>query len=315
MSQTIVEAVRTTYGSVAKSGLSSEQAGVRAVAEAFGYTPDELAAIPAEANMALSCGNPTASASLKPGETVVDLGCGGGLDVFLAAAKVGPKGKAIGIDMTPEMLELARRNAAKSGVTNVEFHQAIIDALPLPDASVDCVISNCVINLAPNKDAVFREIARVLKPGGRLAVSDIALKGPVPPEIADDLTAFVGCIAGAISAEDYRAKLREAGFAHVEVIDSGSDLNAYSQVRGGCCSPTPAEQSACCTPGDETGCCSTEEEHADCCSTEGSGQAVGVCCAPEPNFHEGLAGSLSRIDVNSFAASVKVFAVKPQASR
>ena len=140
------------------------------MAEAFGYTPEQLASIPAEANMGLSCGNPTAFASLKPGETVVDLGCGGGLDVFLAAKRVGPNGKAIGIDMTPEMLDLARRNAAKADggkpIGNVEFHQATIDKLPLPDASVDCVISNCVINLAPDKQAVFREIVRVLKPGG-----------------------------------------------------------------------------------------------------------------------------------------------------
>ena len=154
------------------------------MAEAFGYTPEQLASIPAEANMGLSCGNPTAFASLKPGETVVDLGCGGGLDVFLAAKRVGPTGKAIGIDMTPEMLDLARRNAAKADggkpLDNVEFHQATIDKLPLPDASVDCVISNCVINLAPDKQAVFCEIARVLKPGGRLAVSDIALKKPLP---------------------------------------------------------------------------------------------------------------------------------------
>src|SRR5437773_11879968 len=155
MSKPIIEQVRSKYAAVAASGLSSDQAGVRAVAEAFGYTPEELASIPAEANMGLSCGNPTATANLRPGEVVVDLGCGGGLDVFLAAAKVGPSGKAIGIDMTPEMLELARRNAAKGmngkPITNVEFHQATIDKLPLPAGTVDCVISTCVINLAPDQ--------------------------------------------------------------------------------------------------------------------------------------------------------------------
>src|SRR5438552_12690183 len=149
----VIVAVRSQHGSGARSGLSSDHGGVRAVAEAFGYTPEELASIPAEANMGLSCGNPTATAKLRPGEVVVDLGCGGGLDVFLAAAKVGPAGKAIGIDMTDEMLALARRNAA--GRSNVEFHKATIDKLPLPDSSVDCVISNCVINLASDKSAVF----------------------------------------------------------------------------------------------------------------------------------------------------------------
>src|SRR5437762_527382 len=216
MSESIVEAVRSRYGSVATSGLSSEQTGVRAVAEAFGYSPEELASIPAEANMGLSCGNPTAIAHLRAGETVVDLGAGGGLDVFLAAEKVGPQGRAIGIDMTPEMIELARRNAgrrqAAGAPANVEFHLATIDKLPLADESVDCVISNCVINLAPDKRAVFREIARVLKPGGRLAVSDIALKQPLPKEIGEDVFAYVGCVAGAIMIEDYQQGLTDAGF-------------------------------------------------------------------------------------------------------
>jgi SAM-dependent methyltransferase len=282
---TVIDAVRSKYGAVAESGLSTAHDGVRAVAEAFGYSGDELASIPAEANMGLSCGNPTAFASLRPGETVVDLGCGGGLDVFLAAQKVGPAGRAIGIDMTPEMLQLARRNAAQSGVTNAEFHQATIDRLPLADATVDCVISNCVINLAPDKRAVFREIARVLKPGGRLAVSDIALKRPLPPEIGASLMAYIGCIAGAISLEEYRAGLAEAGFAAVEIVESGSDLNAYAKVEN---------QSGCCSP-----------------AMGASGLPVVSDCCSGTDLHGELAELLRRYNVNDFAASVKVFAVKP----
>ncbi len=294
MSEPITRAVQSRYAAVANSGLSTEHSGVKAVAEAFGYTPDQLRSIPAEANMGLSCGNPTAFASLRPGEVVVDLGCGGGLDVFLAAQKVGPSGKAIGIDMTPEMLALARNNAIKAGggktPTNVEFHLATIDQLPLPDSSVDCVISNCVINLAPDKRAVFREIARVLKPGGRLAVSDIALKKPLPDEIAQDVMAYVGCIAGAILIEDYCRWLLDAGFAEVQIVDSGADLNAYAKVenQSGCCSPAPAKPLSLPV--------------ASCCCS-GS--------APEPSVHTGLRDIISRYNVNEYAASVKVFAVKP----
>jgi SAM-dependent methyltransferase len=298
----IVEAVRERYAGVARSGLSSEQNGVRAVAEAFGYTPEELSSIPAEANMGLSCGNPTAIANLREGETVVDLGSGGGLDVFLAAAKVGATGRAIGIDMTPEMIELARRNAAKreGGAANVEFHLATIDNLPLADASADCVISNCVINLAPDKAAVFREIARVLKDGGRLAASDIALKRSLPPEFANDLLAYVGCIAGAISIEDYRRGLVEAGFSEVLIVDSGADLNAYSQVEGqsGCCSPAMTTQDA-------------NESNAL--------PLIASCCAPssQPDdaaaLHDDLKELFTRYNVNDYAASVKIYAVKPAA--
>jgi ubiquinone/menaquinone biosynthesis C-methylase UbiE len=281
MSQAIERAVQSKYGAVAQSHLSSNHAGVRAVAEAFGYTPEELASIPAEANMGLSCGNPTATAKLRPGEVVVDLGCGGGLDVFLAAAKVGPTGKAIGIDMTPAMLERARQNASRGldgqPLTNVEFHLATIDRLPLPSASVDCVISNCVINLAPDKPAVFREIARVLKPGGRLAISDIALKQPLPPEIGQDLMAYVGCIAGAVLSDTYHQQLIDAGFAAVQIVDTGADLNAYAKV----------------------------ENQAACCSPAG-------CCAPaNDGLHRQLQDLLERYDVNACAASVRIFAVKP----
>ena len=290
MSQTITEAVKAKYGSVAESGLSTEHGGVRAVAEAFGYSPDELASIPAEANMGLSCGNPTATANLRVGETVVDLGCGGGIDVLLAARKVGPTGKAIGIDMTPEMIALATRNAARSGLGNTAFHLAPIDDLPLGDATVDCVISNCVINLASDKPAVFREIARVLKPGGRLAVSDIALKRELPKELAGDLMAYVGCISGAIPIADYREGLIGAGFAEVEVIDAEADLNAYANVEGqALCCPPPAPASS-----------SLAVVEAECCTPAVADDAL----------HARLADLLRRYDVNAYAASVKVFAVK-----
>lgn len=303
MSKEIQEAVRARYGSVATSGLSTEHEIVRAVAEAFGYTREELSTIPAEANMGLSCGNPTAQASLREGEVVVDLGSGGGLDVFLAAQKVGANGRVIGIDMTEEMVELARRNAAKqpNGAPNVEFHLAMIDKLPLPDNSVDCVISNCVINLAPDKQAVFRETARVLKPGGRLAVSDIALKRELPPELGNDLMAYVGCIAGAIPIEEYRQGLVEAGFSNVEVVDSGADLNAYAEVE---------TQSGCCSPMTET---LARESIVSATSSRALPVAAASCCSPDPasgDLHEVLADLLRRYNVNDYAASVKVYAVK-----
>jgi arsenite methyltransferase len=284
MAEEILDSVRSKYGAVAKSTLSSKDDGVKAVAEAFGYSAEELTSIPAEANMGLSCGNPTATAHLRPGEVVVDLGSGGGLDVFLAARMVGPTGRAIGIDMTPAMIERARANAAAGGFSNVEFYQSTIDSIPMPDASVDCVISNCVLNLAPDKPAVFREIARILKPGGRLAVSDIALKGELPEAVSRSMAAYVGCIAGAIRIDDYRAGLFSAGFEHVQIVDSGADLNAYAKVenQSGCCSPAMAEGS-CCSP-----------------------------VANTPTLHEELSDLLSKYDVNTAAASVKVYAIKPK---
>jgi arsenite methyltransferase len=298
-SESIVEQVRSQYSAVARQGLSSNQAGIRAVAEAFGYTAEELASIPAEANMGLSCGNPTATARLRPGEVVVDLGCGGGLDVLLAAQKVGPTGKAIGIDVSQAMIDLARRNAAKGiggrPVDNVEFHLSTIDRLPLADASVDCVISNCVINLAPDKAAVFREIHRVLRPGGRLAASDIALKKPLPDEIRENLPAYVGCIAGAVLVDEYRSKLGAAGFSAVEVIDTGADLNSYAKAEAGpTCGAAPTPSSANLAVLDRGCCC-------------GGGGNVA-----KPDLHGQLADLLRRYDVNEWAASVRVFAVKPR---
>ncbi len=281
--------VREKYGAVAASDLTGDHAGVRAVAEAFGYTPDELDAIPAGANMGLSCGNPTATAGLRPGEVVVDLGSGGGIDVFLAAKKVGPTGRAIGIDMTPEMIDRARANVVKAGIENAEFRLGTIDKLPLEDASVDCLVSNCVINLAPDKPAVFREMFRVLKPGGRVAVSDIALKHALPDELAQSVAALVGCVAGAVPIADYERDLRAAGFQAVQVVDAGSDLNAYAKVenQSGRCSPPAATSS--------TGLPMAAAE-----GTGASGSAV----------HTDLADLLRRYDVNEYAASVRVYAVK-----
>lgn len=300
----ITDAVRNKYAAVAVSNLSSEQEGVRAVAEAFGYTREELASIPAEANMGLSCGNPTATANLKPGQVVVDLGSGGGLDVFLAAQKVGPTGKAIGIDMTEEMVNLARRNAAAAnggaGYANVEFHLATIDKLPLPDSSVDIVISNCVINLAPDKNAVFAEIARVLKPGGGLAVSDIVLKKELPAELGENALAYVGCIAGAITIDEYKKGLQDAGLSHVEIIDAGSDLNAYAKAENtsGCCSPAEAAPV-------QIGGAPAAEVATGCCIPEATTPA-------DETLHNELTDLLRKYNVNEYAASVKIFAVKPK---
>ena len=244
MSNEIREAVQAKYGALAASGLSSDHSGVNAVAEAFGYSPEELAAIPAEANMGLSCGNPTALASLRPAKSWSILVCGGGLDVFLAAAGWPRRqGHRHRHDARNDRACSQERGEGRRS-TNVEFHLATIDQLPLPDASVDCVISNCVINLAPDKRAVFREIARVLKPGGRVAVSDIALKQPLPADLRRDLMAYVGCIAGAITIDDYRQGLLAGPDSRMSrCLDSGSDLNAYAKLENQACCCGPATNS------------------------------------------------------------------------
>lgn len=279
--QQILNAVQEQYAEVARSHLSNECAAVRAIAQAFGYTIEDLASLPPQANMGLSCGNPVATAGLREGEVVVDLGCGGGLDVLLAAKRVGPTGKAFGIDMTPDMIERAKAAAAHAGAKNVEFYLAQIDKLPLPDASVDCVISNCVINLVPDKSTAFREILRVLKPGGRIAISAIALRQPLPSEIIHDVQAYVGCIAGAIAISDYHRLLREAGFDNVVVQDTGADLNAYAQVGSGSCCST----SGCCSPKDAS--------------------------AGTTALHDRLEQILNQFNANEYAASVRVHALKP----
>lgn len=186
----------------------------------IGYGEEEAAAVPQGANLGLGCGNPLAHAGLEPGMVVVDLGSGAGFDAFLAARRVGPSGRVVGVDMTEAMVEKARENARRGGFSNVEFRLGTIEALPLPDAFADVVTSNCVINLSPDKSAVFREAFRVLRPGGRLCVSDIVLAAPLPPEIQGSVEAYAGCIAGADLLEAYLARIAAAGFAGVEVLQS-----------------------------------------------------------------------------------------------
>jgi SAM-dependent methyltransferase len=225
----IQQAVREKYGAIAAAvNASSAPAKVGCCGPAACgsgdpitsnlYSDAETDSLPAEAVTAsLGCGNPTALLALEPGQTVLDLGSGGGIDVLLSAKRVGPTGKAYGLDMTDEMLALARENQRKAGATNVEFLKGTIEAIPLPDNSVDVIISNCVINLSSDKDAVLREAFRVLKPGGRFAVSDVVVRGDVPADIRRSMELWVGCIAGALEETEYAAKLRAAGFADVEV--------------------------------------------------------------------------------------------------
>ncbi len=201
------------------------------------YGKDEKAALPEAAVLAsLGCGNPTALAELQEGETVLDLGSGGGIDVLLSARRVGPNGKAYGLDMTDEMLALARANQEQSGIKNVEFLKGEIEHIPLPDNSVDVVISNCVINLSADKDRVLRETLRVLKPGGRFAVSDVVVRGDVPREVREHMLLWVGCIAGALKDSDYRAKLAAAGFTDIEIeptrIYNIEDARAFLSTEG-----------------------------------------------------------------------------------
>ena len=193
------------------------------------YRTDETRGLPKEAlDASLGCGNPTALATLKPGEVVLDLGSGGGIDVLLSARSVGPTGKAYGLDMTDEMLALARENQRKSGLTNVEFLKGEIEQIPLPDASVDVILSNCVINLSADKDRVLREAFRVLRPGGRFAVSDVVARGPIPLEIRKSMEAWTGCIAGALEEADYRSKLENAGFTGVSLETTRDYGNGFS---------------------------------------------------------------------------------------
>ncbi|HEY3930673.1 MAG TPA: arsenite methyltransferase [Candidatus Koribacter sp.] len=225
MKNEITAAVEEHYAAVARGEASCCGAPAEDVAKSIGYSEEELA-IAGDANLGLGCGNPLALVELKPGMTVLDLGSGAGFDAFLALHRIGPTGRVIGVDMTDDMLSRARENAAKRGATNVEFRKGYIEALPVDDASIDYIISNCVINLSSDKPAVFREIARVLKPGGHFAVSDIVLLKPLPEALARDISAYVGCISGASPLNDYLGFALRAGLKNLAIpqIATGRDL-------------------------------------------------------------------------------------------
>lgn len=264
-------ALRVNVGASSCCGASAALDGCCDPITANLYDATQTGELPQEAVLAsLGCGNPTALAQLNLGETVLDLGSGGGIDVLLSARRVGPSGKAYGLDMTDEMLALARKNQRTAGIENVEFLKGEIEHIPLPDNSVDVIISNCVINLSGDKDRVLREAFRVLKPGGRFAVSDVVTRGEVPPEVRQNMLLWVGCIAGALEDDDYVAKLAKAGFDGIEIERTrvydiedaraflngqGVDVNAIApQVEGKFMSAfiRARKPAACCAPG----CCS-----------------------------------------------------------
>jgi len=233
--------VRSAYGRIAKEGGSccggkscQGGSGSNAVAGQIGYSKEDLKNLPKGANLGLGCGNPGAIAELKPGETVLDLGSGAGIDAFLAARKVGPKGKVIGVDMTPDMLEKARANVAafrkRSGLKNVEFRLGEIEHLPVADASVDTIISNCVINLSSDKPSVWCEVARVLKPGGRMAVSDLALTAPLPACLKNSVAALTACIAGAVTVAETEKMVRAAGLTGLAMESRPYPVEAVADI-------------------------------------------------------------------------------------
>ncbi len=254
--------VRTAYAKVAKgaSGCSAGCCGTTGAGSmAMGYSAEELASAPEGADLGLGCGNPQAIAALRPGDTVLDLGSGGGFDCFLAAKRVGKTGKVIGVDMTPEMVSKARENARKVEAAGVEFRLGEIEHLPVADGSVDVILSNCVINLSPDKSAVFREAFRVLKAGGRLAVSDVVALKDMPPELAESVEAMTGCVSGSAKPAELQAMLREAGFEDVRIVTRPESAAVIGQ----------------CMPGAEgyvvSATIEAQKPGADCCAPS--------CCA------------------------------------
>ncbi|KAK4628740.1 Arsenite methyltransferase [Fulvia fulva] len=290
-STTIYDQVTTHYGKAAKEDYGDGSYGARVAAE-FGYSQEELDSVPQESNLGLSCGNPLAIAGIREGEVVVDLGSGAGFDVFQVAKKVGLKGKAIGIDSSDNML--ARANQIKTKLShgdNVQFVKSGITDISLEDSSADCIISNCVVNLVPEEDKhlVFTEMARVLKPGGRVAISDILAKGPLPEEVKNSMALYVGCIAGASQVESYEKWLREAAFKDVLIVDSKSDLNVYRH-----------------SDGTNAGCCAPPEPAKE--------EKKGGCCGPKKTSVPAQAKTVEDfgdVDFNQFAGSFKIYAIKP----
>jgi SAM-dependent methyltransferase len=223
------ERVREGYTRVAELRSAADAARVDTTARRIGYSEEQLDAVPEGANLGVGCGNPTAIDALRPGETVVDLGSGAGMDAFLAARQVGPSGHVIGVDMTDAMLEKARENAQKVGLEDVvEFRRGHIEALPVEDESVDAIVSNCVINLSPEKDRVYREAYRVLRPGGRIMISDVVLERPLPDAVLDSIDAYLGCVGGASLRAEYLETIAKAGFSEVRVERESSFLGAIS---------------------------------------------------------------------------------------
>ncbi|MFP3984574.1 MAG: arsenite methyltransferase [Candidatus Bathyarchaeia archaeon] len=234
----VKEGVKKRYGEIAQTGESCRPScgctpSATDVALRIGYSEEDLRSVPEASTMGLGCGNPVALASLKEGETVLDLGSGGGIDVFLAARKVGPKGKAIGVDMTEAMINRATTTATKYGYKNVEFRLSEIESLPLEDETVDVVISNCVINLSLDKQKVFQEVHRVLKTGGRLMISDLVTEGELPEEVRKSFDAWAGCIAGALEKGEYLGTIKRAGFKNVKIVsESTYTIDLSQELKG-----------------------------------------------------------------------------------
>ncbi|KAL7908538.1 S-adenosyl-L-methionine-dependent methyltransferase [Trichoderma velutinum] len=273
--------------SAAAGGMEARYAD--SVAKAFGYTKEELSDIPQDANLGLSCGNPLAIATLREGETVIDFGSGAGFDAFLAARRVGSNGRVIGVDMNEDMLKKAEGLKASWGQKNVEFVQSQITRIALEDGIADCIISNCVVNLVPEeeKQLAFNEMFRLLKPGGRVAISDILAKGPLPDNIKKSMALYVGCIAGASEVGMYQKYLKEAGFNGVIIQDSGNDLNVYHNETADNCSKNPST-----------------------CHSDSAEQDRSCCTNTSCKLAESDAVNVRDIDFNEWTASYKIFAVK-----